>query len=266
MNISVGILGVILTIFASCDAQGQTSSATCEESAAIAQMERKAGKLIEAREELLQCARDVCPEPLRGECSDGVEYVTRSLPTVVFVADDGPIQARAGVKISIDGVVTSGGLDGVPVAVNPGAHVFLFESSTGSRSQRTVIVHEGEKAKRLMVLDILPQGSGPELRPTISSTTRGEQGVPVGTWISGGLGALGLGVAGYLWLTGIYDVHVLSTTCAPECTQSDVDGVRRKFVAADVVLGVGVASLALAGVLWITRPKGAPPLRANGIW
>ena len=78
--------------------------------------------------------------------------------------------------------------------------------------------------------------------------------VPVGVYVLGGLGVAGLGSFAVLGALGKADESHLSSTCSPACSSSDVQGVRGKYLGADIALGVGVASLAGAAIWYVLRP------------
>jgi hypothetical protein len=78
--------------------------------------------------------------------------------------------------------------------------------------------------------------------------------------VLGGIGLAALGAFGYFGVTGMNDASTLRATCAPACTDAQIQSVRWKLVAADSGLGVGVVSLVAA--VWIavhglSRPRSA---------
>jgi hypothetical protein len=79
--------------------------------------------------------------------------------------------------------------------------------------------------------------------------------------VFGGLGVVALGVFGYFGLRGMADADHLRSTCVPACQSSDVADVRTKLVVADVALGVGVVSLAVA--TWFAVRALVAPSRAS---
>jgi hypothetical protein len=67
--------------------------------------------------------------------------------------------------------------------------------------------------------------------------------------VLGGIGLAGFGVFGTFGASGLNDSNNLHSTCAPGCTDAQVQPVRMKLIAADIGLGVGVVSLVAA--IWI---------------
>src|SRR6185503_18813525 len=85
-------------------------------------------KLQESREELLQCARPGCPGEIRSECERRLATVNAELPTVVVSAKDPSGADLIDVRVTIDGTRAVDKLDGAPITLDPGAHVFRFET------------------------------------------------------------------------------------------------------------------------------------------
>ncbi len=77
---------------------------------------------------------------------------------------------------------------------------------------------------------------------------------PAGAYVLGGLGVAGFGVFTAFGLMGLSAKSELDArACKPACPGADVDDARKKFLVADVGLGVGVVSLALAAAVFLGR-------------
>src|SRR5690349_6560913 len=76
----------------------------CANAAEQAQSLRDEGKYRRARDQMLICARDVCPGPIKSDCGKWLEQVERDAPTVVFNAQDAGRDVTD-VKVWVDGVV-----------------------------------------------------------------------------------------------------------------------------------------------------------------
>jgi len=199
---------------------------------------RSARKLVAARDQFIQCARSVCPAPVRKDCAQWLSEVEVMLPTVVFGARDARNNDILDVNVSADGNRLADRLDGASVAVDPGPHVFRYEWEGHGAVEQQAVVREGEKS-RLLTVSFPPSGARP---------------IPVGFWVFSGLALAG--AAGFvgLGLSGESDANHLRATCAPSCPASDVDSARTKVILANVSLGVAIASVGVAaGWLLLTR-------------
>jgi hypothetical protein len=94
------------------------------------------------------------------------------------------------------------------------------------------VIREGEKSRLLAV--------------SFPASEKPGKGIPVGVWVFGALGVIGGGGFAALALSGQSDVSNLRSTCAPNCSSSQVDGARTQIILANVSLGVGIASLGIA--------------------
>jgi hypothetical protein len=64
--------------------------------------------------------------------------------------------------------------------------------------------------------------------------------------------------------TGLATRASLSSSCAPFCTDAQVQPVRTRFLAADISLGVSTAAAAAAIVVFVLRPaRRVPPATAR---
>src|SRR5689334_21873446 len=78
----------------------------CATAADQAQQLRDDGKYRRAREQLLICARDVCPAPIKRDCLEWLAQVESTAPTVVFGAKDGA-KDLSDVKVYVDGAAVT---------------------------------------------------------------------------------------------------------------------------------------------------------------
>jgi hypothetical protein len=76
------------------------------------------------------------------------------------------------------------------------------------------------------------------------------------------LGAFGIAAAGSglaLDLVGSAELRDLRAGCAPRCAHADVDATRTKIIVGDTLLGVGILSIGVAVVYWLTRAEPSSP-------
>jgi hypothetical protein len=232
---------------------GQTSAAAddreqCANAAEQAQSLRDEGKYRRAREQMLLCARDVCPGPIKSDCGKWLDQIERDAPTVVFGAKDAGKDVFD-VKVSMDGVVVTERLDGKPQLVDAGEHTFKFEHEGVVKEER-VLVRSGEKGRAITV--VFGEATAPVTSPPPAAPT--EQGSIVPALVVGGIGVVALGSFALFGIQGKNDVDDLQK-CKPRCEESDVDKARTKLIIADISLGVGIVALAVSAYMIITRPK-----------
>ena len=214
----------------------------CLSASERAQLDRDEGRYVRARAAFLVCASQVCPAPVQRDCAKALLELEPSMPSMVFVVRDASGADRSDVVVRMDGTVLASRLDGKPLPVDPGEHLFDFDFD-GRRIERRAIVAVGERNRVFRVLD--------ETAPPTS--------VPTGTIVFGSLGAVTLGAAVALWVTAKNDLaSVESSPCAgtKTCAKSDLDSVRTRLVVGDVAAGVGVLALGTAVFFWLTRERG----------
>lgn len=233
------------------------ANAACFTSYEQTQSLRKSGKLRDARQQALQCARDVCPTALSKDCARWAAEIDVSIPSVVFEAH-GPDGAElVQVKVFMDDALLVERLDGKAVEVEPGAHVFRFEDAKGEGEPVTVqsVVREGEKNRK--VAAAFGGGESEGSAPVVDSgghAMKASRPVPVATYVFGGVGAAAIATGVVFAIYGTSQKSDLDA-CKPGCAPGDVNAMTRSFAVADVAFGVGIVSSAAAVYLYLTRPR-----------
>ena len=172
-------------------------------------------------------------------------------PSVVFAAKDDVGNDLADVQVRLDGEIVVKQLDGKPFPVDPGQHVFRFESGTFPPVDQSVMIHAGEKSRVLNVVirknapddqgtppGPTPPGNGGQHRKVTTS----EPGPPVLAWVFGGVAVAAFATEAYLGVTGVNDLNALKGTGCDKtqsCDAGTVQAIRMRFLAADISLGVG---------------------------
>jgi len=236
----------------------------CADAYVQTQTARKASKLRGAREQVLLCAQNACPDVVKKECAVWLTEIDASLPTVVFEARDSSGSETSAVRVLFDGEVLKEQLDGKAVTVDPGEHRVRYELEGQAPIEELVVIREGEKNRKLSITFLK---AAPVTPPPGSDTSAGGLGgVPTITYVLGGVGVVGIGLFATFGILGTSDKSELEDTCAPSCSEADVDGVRAKLIAADVSLGVGVVALGVAAFLFFTAPPAtAAPAPATAL-
>ena len=223
----------------------------CVDAYKQAQMLRKSGDYVTAREQLLICSKESCPSIVKQDCVPWLGEITRGIASIVVEATDASGKALSTAKVSVDGKVVATTLDGRPIDVSPGTRSIRIEAEGAPAVERSVALKEGEKSHAIKVeLDVVAAKPGSGTEPVLPSS----RPVPVGAIVVGIVGIVGVGAFATLGLLGNAKKSDLDT-CKPNCNPADVDSVRTQFIAADVALAVGGAALVSAVVWILLRPE-----------
>lgn len=259
-SVAVALASISASVPARADAK-----ADCAAAYESSQEQRAQGKLRDARKNLVTCSQSVCPAFIKKDCGKWLSEVESVLPSVVFSAKANG-QDVTDVKVTLGDEVLAEGLDGRAVEMDPGTQTFVFESAKHGRKELTFIVKEGQKAQSVEV----------ELAsaPPPAAVTTGDGAEPAGGAIStdeasgrktiayvlAGVGAVGLGGFAFFGLSGKSDQDGLACADTKTCSDEDLDPIKKKFLYADISLGVGVVSLGVATYLLLTKPAKESPV------
>lgn len=223
-----------------------------------AQVARQAGKLRDARAALVVCSNTACPAAVQTDCVTWLDQVTKSLPTVVFVAR---VNKRDdfGVSVFMDGQPIVTRLDGKAFAVDPGPHTFRFERPPYPPQEQQLLVAEGEKDRQVKA-DFGSEEEdsaranklGPSSAP--NPIVDAYRPVPALTYVLSGLSIAGIAGFAFFGYSGKSDRNALLHRCAPFCEPDEVDPIKRKLLIADISLGVAAASALAATWAYLARP------------
>lgn len=237
----------------------------CSQSFELAQRLRNDSRYLEANQELLKCSNPSCGDALFQECSKLYAEVQTAIPSVIFQARDSTSDRDLiDVTVTLDGRVLAEQLDGKPVLVDPGNHTFTFSAPNAPPVQKDIVIRAGEKLRQVVVdLDLdsknepaVPSDSKPTPVPAHQPSHESRsRHVPAASYVLGTVGVIGLGTFVALRVVGAGDYHSLETNCSPNCAQSQVDGVKQKYLFSNVALGVGAAALAAAIVVYAVQPS-----------
>jgi hypothetical protein len=210
------------------------------------QVARKDGRLLDARREALVCSQPACPKGMVSECAAWLGEIEQALPSVVLAFEMPDGSDVLGARVTIDGAVTEAGGRAIPL--DPGAHAVRVALDGFEPLEQRFVLKEGEQRRRI---------TG---RLVAAAATTTPARWPA--FVAGGVSVAAFGVAIGVGAAALSDFEALSARCEPRCPSADVAGLRGKAIAADVALGVGAASLAVAAVLFF-RPAPATTIRAG---
>jgi hypothetical protein len=214
------------------------SKQQCLSSFESAQDLRAKGRLRQAREQLLVCAREPCAPALRNDCSPWLAEVQRAIPSVVIGVRDAQGHDIVDVVVRIDGEVVTHRLDGRPIEIDPGVHTLRMEAAARAPIEQTLLVREGEKNRDLLFT----------LEERAALPPRRERTLPVSSLVLGGVSLAAFGAGTYFGLTGLSRWNQCHDGA---CTASDESFVDARWIATDIALGVGLIAGAIATYLFV---------------
>jgi hypothetical protein len=125
--------------------------AECISASDEGQQLRDDGKYTRAREAFARCARESCPLLLRSDCVHWLLDIDQSSASVVVNAKDDKGNDLVDVTVTVDGQPLVSKLDGKPLAVDPGEHVFRYEAAGFPPVEEHAVIHASEKNRVLNV-------------------------------------------------------------------------------------------------------------------
>jgi hypothetical protein len=231
-----------------------TNKRQCIEAHKQTQAFGSAGRLVEAREQAQKCTDPGCPGLLVADCARWLSDLEQRIPSVVFeVRADGRPNVSA--HVFVDDRPIDDWTSGRALRLDPGQHTFRFELAGRPSVTETVVVAEGMRFRVVSAEFAAPPP------PSVDRGTVRARPVPLVVYPLLGVGALGVGGFAAFALLGKSEQQRLERTCSPRCTDSDLASMRARFLVGDISLGVGIAALVGAGVVYLSRPE--RPVRAS---
>ncbi len=200
------------------------------------------------------CARESCPRVVREDCRKALAEIHDLGPRVVVHVRDEQGLDVADARVTIDGDEI-GKEDRMRGAlVDRGTHrVRASYRHMPEVGQDVVVV----AADRMRTVELVLRSSAPPVVKEEPASRNRTAPLVLGSF---GLAAVAaFGVIG----TWTYVEYRQLDTCRPNCDSSRVDPTHTRAYVADALLGVGLASLAVATVLWFTAPTRGSAVRAS---
>ena len=224
---------------------------TCFDAYEKAQRLRKDGHLRSAQDQLVVCAAKGCPAFVVKDCAEWSREVERMQPSVVFSAGDGRGHDLTNVSVFVDDARVASSLDGRAQRLDPGPHVVRFE--WGGRTVKVdVVLAEGA------LRNVRGEFADPTALVPAGSAPQASRGVPVASWVLGGV-ALAAG--------GLFVAFALAGKsaegCSPRCSDDEVRTIHRDNLVADIGWIGALALGASAVVVWAVQPGPAVSPRSG---
>ncbi len=256
---------LLATLWSNASAADEPSDA-CIAAFESAQTLRQAGRLLEARATLIQCAQAECPGALVQQCSAWYDEVERDTPGFVVTATDAGRDV-IDVRVIADGTVIAESLTGVELRLDPGPHVLRFEMPGKAPREQQVLLRVGERRRNIEVVfdppppahaPLPPPPPAPPPLPSPRAVERGWEATPL-FWIGLGALAVGGGVGTATGLVALSRADALEDACARDgCTSEEIaDGevVAHVSTAAFALAGAGAVLLTIGAVLGIPEAE-----------
>ncbi len=235
------LLAGLLSSFAAGTAEAKTSDEACFGAAVRGQEREKAGRLLDARSDFIECAKLECPSEVSSVCAAFARRVEEATPTVLVEVLNEAGEEVTGPATFIDGKPIPKAL-GVTrgVTVDPGSHEVRVEVGA-TRLTRKILVKEHEKGLRVTFRI-------EKKAPEAATTPSGSRSVAL-PLVFAGVGVVGLGVFGTF--AGLGLARRSSAACDTGCSSDDASYVKTQFLVADVSLAVAAGALVTAAVLYL---------------
>jgi hypothetical protein len=218
-----------------------------------AQLLRKQGSLLQAREKLLDCSQSSCPRLVVNDCTGWLSEVEASLSSVVFAVSDEQGRDISDARVSGNGHLIVERTDGRAVLLDPGTYDFAFEAPGYENATESISLRQSEKDRivRVVMPHVAPEvaavtaDSGtPELPPsaaTDAAPVRTHKDYSTAMYLLGGTGLLGVGTFAFFGLNGNAKLHEVER-CVGDCSSASRAG-KRDYLIADIGLAVAVATI-----------------------
>lgn len=259
-----GCLGVSLWSSSAAAQDADATKQACVSAYDETQSFRQKGALRSAREKALACSQEACPAIVKKDCAQWLGEIDAALPSVSFAVKDAAGQDTTAARVFVDDQILAERLSAAAVPVDPGERTFRVEIDGKPPLERKVVVREGEKGRVLDFSFADPTAPGPTEPPAHKDGA----GIPLASWILGGVGVVGVGLFatfGAIGLSEKGDAEDPGSGCAPNCTDDEVSSIRGKFLVADISLGVGVAALGAAVIVAFVADGGGGQSSAESV-
>jgi sorbitol-specific phosphotransferase system component IIA len=216
--------------------------------------------LIKERAKLLICSDPSCPATIRKECIQRGEAVAEAIPTIVFEFKDSYGQDIREVSVTVDGQPLADTLDGLPLELDPGPHVFRFQPRHASPVERQLVINTAQKNRHEIIVTepMIEVKSAKHIpaTPTRSSELRPQH---IAALMTAGLGGVGIAIGGVLGALAISRKSEAKAHCPGAVCLNQADSQRWNDAysagnASTIAFAIGGAALTTGLVLWFTAP------------
>lgn len=260
---AAGMLSAVALVLTSYAAGAQSSEpattaapdrAACVTAHTNAQEFKRSGKLLEAESELKICASAGCPGALISDCGQWISDLEQTTPSLIFeVQVDGKHATEF--ELQVDGASV---IDHTKAhRVNPGRHVVRVQVPNFEPKEETLVLPEGQRMRLVAFSFESPRAEASQVPAPLPAAAEPlmERPTPILVYPLLGVGVAGLGSFGVFSLLGRSEESELEKNCAPNCTSTQLETMKRYYLIGDISAGVGAAALVGAGIVYLARPS-----------
>jgi len=233
---------------------------------------RKKHLLLQAREALKGCLQTQCPAPVQSECYAWTEEIDKETPSVIFNVTSKTVQV-VDMRVIVDGAPVELSTTGSPLRLDPGHHTYRVMHAGYQPATREIVLFAGQRFLQLNV-ELEPLADAKAKRAPPSPVMETYRPVPAVTYVFLAVGLAGAASFAGWGLAGLSAQHDLESSCSPRCTDSRISssGVRTRYLAADISMGIGGAGVVAFGLSLLLRPVKERPVTVSvvpgptGVW
>jgi hypothetical protein len=246
-------------------ARANPSKQQCVDDNASAQELRRNGHFAEASERLERCALPACPAIVSEDCNRRLDDLKGAQPTLVFEVRSPSGVDIVSVRVSVDGQLLTDHLNGTPLKIDPGPHIFTFEVPGQPVVTERLLAREGERVRHERL--VIGGSPTPPLSESPGRSTRQVIGLSAGA-----LGVASVVVGTVLGLTARSAWTEAKSACGGDpshCLDVPTANSRRsEAVTAGTIstaaFVAGGALIAAGAFLYLTRSEG-PEKKPEGV-
>jgi hypothetical protein len=270
---------MLATVFVALSSAGYAAEAQaappskeeCVEAHSRGQDSRDKGQLADAKRLFLLCAQSSCPALVQSDCAKFGDELSRTVPSVSFVARDGRGVDLLDTQVYVDGVLAQARLDeGKSHDIDPGKHTIRFVHA-GKDVTQSVVISAGEKGRNITAV-FGDSGAAPTVggaTPAPANTTEpAKPSRSVVPLIVAGLGGAATIVGVVLLVSGLGAVPANCSRSSHECAappgDPSFDDAKSAVGRANLGVGVGIggAVVAATGLIWYLASSPSEPEKA----
>ena len=243
------------------------SKEECVEAHSRGQDSRDKGQLADAKRLFLLCAQSSCPALLQSDCAKFGDELSRTVPSVSFVARDSKGADLLDTQVYVDGVLAQARLDeGKSHDLDPGKHTIRFVHA-GKDVTQSVVISSGEKGRNIIAVfgdnGAAPTVGGPAAGANTTEPAKpSRSAVPL---VVAGLGGAAMIVGTVLLVSGLGAVPSNCSRSSHECAappgDPSFDDAKSAVGRANLGLGIGIggAVVAVTGLIWYFASSPSEP-------